>query len=188
MWLMCMSSPLLAFTSRSHPCRGNMNMHSSCCCYGSVPCPSPLLGAAMCHSITPMTLFHAQGIAPLCQALSIISKSASLLLHHYSLLKPSFWCNNVSWHCIHGSQSCLFAQGIEPLCHLVVVIGNSWNLWPFLRDFSLLSNSSASFRTIELHLPNQLNSSILQKHSVLGTLLTKCWYPLFTYLSVNNLL
>ena len=61
-------------------------------------------------------------------------------------------------------------------------------LWPFLREFSLFLNSSANFRTIELHLPNQFNSSILHKHSVLGTLLTKCWYPLFAYLFVNNLL
>ena len=43
MQLECILSPLLACTSRSHPCQGNMLTHPSCCCYEMMPWPSPLL-------------------------------------------------------------------------------------------------------------------------------------------------
>ena len=100
MRLVCVPSPLLA----CNPC--NMSwcqsfpwfMALSCClsvttmllctpsycCYSTVPCPSPILNAATCQGIAPMTPhlcaqgiapmtphLCAQGIAPLCRALDI---------------------------------------------------------------------------------------------------------------------
>ena len=81
----CSSVPI---TSRSCPCWGNLLLHPSCIYYNSLPCPCPLLDAVTSHSIVPMTPhLRAQGIAPLCQASSIPSESASLLLHCYASSK-----------------------------------------------------------------------------------------------------
>ena len=64
-------------------------MHPSCC-YNSMPCSNPLLGATS-HGIVFMAPhLRAQGIAPLCQASDIPSESASLLLHLYALSKSIF--------------------------------------------------------------------------------------------------
>ena len=84
----------------SHLCWVNLFMHPSCCCYGSMPYPSPLLVVATGHENAFMTPhLRAQGIMPLCQALSIVFELASLLLHHHA-----------------SSKSILVLQWIMALC------------------------------------------------------------------------
>ena len=64
---------ICAPASGSRPCRGNLPMFAlPSCCYGLMPCLSPLLGAATSHGIAPMTPhLYAQGIVPLCHATSL---------------------------------------------------------------------------------------------------------------------
>lgn len=53
-----------------------------------IPCPNPLLDVTKSHGIAPMTSHpRAKGIVSLCQSLNILSKLASLILHHHASSK-----------------------------------------------------------------------------------------------------
>ena len=85
--------------SGSRPFRGNLLLHPSCCCYGTLPCPSPLLGATTNHDIARMIPhLHTQGNTPSCQAPSIVFKSTSLISMH-KVLCPCAKSSHCTRHC-----------------------------------------------------------------------------------------
>ena len=99
--------------SGSRPFRGNLLLHPSCCCYGTLPCPSPLLGATTNHDIARMIPhLHTQGIVPLCQVVSLHKA-----LHPCAIVRRGR-LHRTMCHCGHGlhTTTCHVANDANKAC------------------------------------------------------------------------
>lgn len=109
--------------SGSRPFRGNLLLHPSCCCYGTLPCPSPLLGATTNHDIARMIPhLHTQGIVPLCQVVSLHKA-----LHPCAIVRRGR-LHRTMCHCGHGlhTTTCHVANDANKACPMC--LAHVWGL------------------------------------------------------------